>query len=231
LSDDPPNMAGVMDMAQQLDISEDNKKMMMRDMRDYINGLIADILDSMGYPEYLRDEAVAKMAYAFGSLSDEEYLEALGGAFGGDSDLGAVEDFLNSTYELPDVERISYEIFDGVTNYMAENLPSLGLDEQQIGTTIQAVQDELRAERGPDFYKIPEIMTAIGMSEEQQIVVIEELNNFLQREMVNGVRRIEGVPQDIKTLMVRAMKGALDFVLNDIRPDGSTNVYFMDLLP
>ena len=67
MSDDPPNMAGVMDMAQQLDISEENKKMMMRDMRDYINGLIADILDSMGYPEYLRDEAVAKMAYAFGS--------------------------------------------------------------------------------------------------------------------------------------------------------------------
>jgi len=31
--------------------------------------------------------------------------------------------------------------------------------------------------------------------------------------------------------MVRAMKGALDFVLNDIRPDGSNEVYFFDLLP
>lgn len=194
MSDDPPNMAGVMDMAQQLDISEENKKMMMRDMRDYINGLIADILDSMGYPEYLRDEAVAKMAYAFGSLSDEEYLEAMGGAFGGDSDLGAVEDFLNSTYELPDVQRISYEIFDGVTNYMAENLPQIGLDENQVAATIQAVQEELSAERGPDFYALPPLMESVGMSQEQQIVAIEALNNFLQQQMVEGVRRIEGVP-------------------------------------
>jgi hypothetical protein len=67
-------MAGVMDMAQQLDISEENKKMMMRDMRDYINGLLGELLDSMGYPAAQRDQAVVSMSYALGSLSDEEYM-------------------------------------------------------------------------------------------------------------------------------------------------------------
>lgn len=73
-------------------------------------------------------------------------------------------------------------------------------------------------------------MTELQIPEEAQVVVIEELNNFLQRQMVEGVRRIEGVPQDVKTIMIRAMKGALDFVLNDIRPD-SVNVDFFEMIP
>lgn len=88
----------------------------------------------------------------------------------------------------------------------------------------------MRAERGPDFYKLPGLMTELQIPEEAQVVVIEELNNFLQRQMVEGVRRIEGVPQDVKTIMIRAMKGALDFVLNDIRPD-SVNVDFFEMIP
>jgi hypothetical protein len=73
-------------------------------------------------------------------------------------------------------------------------------------------------------------MTELEIPEEAQVVVIEELNNFLQREMVGGVRAIQGVPQDVKTIMFRAMKGALDFVLNDIRPD-SVDVDFFELIP
>lgn len=230
LSEDPPNMAGIWDMMSQIDLSDENKNRMMRDMKDYFTHLISDILDSMGFPEYKREEAVASMAYALGSLSDEDYLNAMGGAFGGNGDISAVEDFLYGAYELPDVERISFEIFDQVTNYMYENLPNLGLGEDQVQFAVQAVQDELRAERGPDFYKLPGLMTELQIPEEAQVVVIEELNNFLQRQMVEGVRRIEGVPQDVKTIMIRAMKGALDFVLNDIRPD-SVNVDFFEMIP
>jgi hypothetical protein len=46
----------------------------------------------------------------------------------------------------------------------------------------------LRADRGPDFYILPGLMTELGVPTEQQILIIEELNNFLQREMVDGVR-------------------------------------------
>jgi hypothetical protein len=40
-----------------------------------------------------------------------------------------------------------------------------------------------------------------------------------------------GVPQDVKTVMIRALKGALDYVLNDIRPDGDNVPDFFELIP
>jgi arginyl-tRNA synthetase len=85
LSDDPPNMAGVMDLAEQLEISDENKEHMMDDLKEYMNRMIADILDSMGFPEWERDQAVASMAYALGTLNDREYMNAMGGAFGGNN--------------------------------------------------------------------------------------------------------------------------------------------------
>lgn len=55
------------------------------------------------------------MAYALGSLSDEEYFNIMGGAFGGQSDFGAVTDFLSATYVLPDTSQIGLDIYEGVT--------------------------------------------------------------------------------------------------------------------
>jgi hypothetical protein len=42
---------------------------------------------------------------------------------------------------LPEVEDIGRRIFDGITNYMYENLPQLVLDESQVGYAVNAVQD------------------------------------------------------------------------------------------
>jgi hypothetical protein len=131
LMDDPPNMAAVLDIAEQLNISDESRHMMMEDMKNYMNSMIIRILEDMGYPRGQIEQAAASMAYALGSLSDKDYMMAMGGAFGG-ADMGAMDEFLNNTYEMPDVERISYQIYEEVTNYMYENLPSLGLDDNQV---------------------------------------------------------------------------------------------------
>jgi len=49
--------------------------------------------------------------------------------------------------------------------------------------------------------------------------------------MVNAVKQMKEVPQDIKTVMTRALKGALDFVLNDIHPEGQEYIDFFFLIP
>lgn len=135
LFDNPPNFEGVMDMAEQLNLSDEMREMIMRDMKDYMNHMIVRILEDMGFPHEELYNTAASMAYALGSLSDKDYMMAMGGAFGG-ADMGAVEDFLYNTYEMPNVDRISFEIYDTVTNYMYDNLPSLGLREDQIDVAV-----------------------------------------------------------------------------------------------
>jgi len=90
----------------------------------------------------------------------------------------------------------------------------LGLDEKTVGQTVEAVQNELRADRGPDFYKLPVLMEDLGIGQDQQVYILEELQNYLQRELVDSIKRIEGVPNDVKTIMVRALKGALDYIIH-----------------
>jgi len=48
----------------------------------------------------------------------------------------------------------------------------------------------LRAERGPDFYRLPPLFGELGIPEAAQVGIIEELQNFLQRELVNGVKAV-----------------------------------------
>jgi hypothetical protein len=43
------------------------------------------------------------MSVAFESMSNEEYMIAMGHAFSGKGDMGAVEDFINTQFELPDM--------------------------------------------------------------------------------------------------------------------------------
>jgi hypothetical protein len=98
---------------------------MMGEIKNYLNGLIGEILQSMDMSPEQRDRAVSSLSKAFNSLSDEEYLKVMGSAFGGQSDLGAVEDFLDATFELPDLQETSKYIFDEVSKYLSENLPQL----------------------------------------------------------------------------------------------------------
>jgi hypothetical protein len=61
--------------------------------------------------------------------------------------------------------------------------------------------------------------------------VINDLQDFLTRELTKAVRLVEGVPNDVRQVMGQALKGALDFVINDIHPEGDNVPNFMDLLP
>jgi len=131
LLDSPPNMEAILDMIEQLTFTDETKRMIMKDLKEYMNKMIERILEEMGFPRSEIESAAASMAYALGSLSDTEYMKAMGGAFGG-SDMGAVDEFLNSTYELPDVQQISFYIFEQVTKYMEENLPSILGDEEAV---------------------------------------------------------------------------------------------------
>jgi hypothetical protein len=54
---------------------------------------------------------------------------------------------------------------------------------------------------------------------------------YLEGQIVKGVKNIESIPIDIKTVMIRALQGALDFVIHDISPEGQAYINFFDLLP
>jgi hypothetical protein len=42
---------------------------------------------------------------------------------------------------------------------------------------------------------------------------------------------LEGVGNDVRDMMIRALKGSLDFVMNDIHPEGDKTPDFMSQLP
>lgn len=125
LYETPPNMVGILEIAKEAGLEEEMANTMMGDIKNYMNSLIMEILESLEMSREEREVAVQGLSNAFESLSNEEYMMTMASAFGGSGDLGAVEDFLDSTFELPDLQQVSLEIFEGVTNYLGENLPKL----------------------------------------------------------------------------------------------------------
>lgn len=114
---------------------------------------------------------------------------------------------------------------------MYENLPGLGLEGEALEAVVFGIQEQLSAERGPDFYQLPVLFGELGMSEDQQWEAIHALQGYLEFSLVNAVKEVPGIPQDVKTLMTRALKGALDFVIHDIAPEGQEYIDFFTLLP
>jgi hypothetical protein len=74
-------------------------------------------------------------------------------------------------------------------------------------------------------------MTEIGMDTATQGLVLNDLQDFLQQSLVSAVKGMQEVPGDVKTVMTRALKGALDYVINDIHPEGQGEIDFFALLP
>jgi len=74
---------------------------------------------------------------------------------------------------VKELQGTSQKIYDEVTQYLQENLPKLTRDEagsevqvlseEQVDAVVASVQEELRAERGPDFYKLPVLFKELGM--------------------------------------------------------------------
>jgi hypothetical protein len=112
LSDDPPNMAAVLDMAAELDLPEGTLDGFMGAMRGFMERLLKRILEDIGYPREQIEQTVASMAYAMGALSDAEYMKAVGGAFGGGADQGALDAFLNTSYDFEGrFDYVGHDIF------------------------------------------------------------------------------------------------------------------------
>lgn len=118
LHESPPNMVGILGLAKEIGLEGEMAEKMMADIKNYMNSLIMEILESMEMSQQDRESAVTGMAYAFEILTNEEYMMTMGMAFASNGDLGAVEDFLDATFELPDLSEVSFRIFDEVTKYM-----------------------------------------------------------------------------------------------------------------
>jgi hypothetical protein len=69
------------------------------------------------------------------------------------------------------------------------------------------------------------------MTPEEQEKAIYDLQDFLNSELTEAVKRVEGVPRDVRDVMGQALKGALDYVIHDIHPEGDGAPNFFDLLP
>jgi hypothetical protein len=101
--DEGPDMAAVMDLAGQLDLPEEAQKQMMEDIRNFMDGLIREILDKMNMNPEERERALTGLGEALNTLSPRDYMIVMGDVFSGKSDMGAVDDFINTTFEMPDV--------------------------------------------------------------------------------------------------------------------------------
>jgi hypothetical protein len=123
--DEGPNMLAILDLARNMELTEEQAEEMMTQIKNYMNGLVFEILGEMDLSPEERDAASQSLGYAFESMSNEEYMMTMSQAFSGKGDLGAVEDFINTSFELPDLRGISENIFDKVTDYLYENLANL----------------------------------------------------------------------------------------------------------
>ena len=154
-------------------------------------------------------------------------------AFSGNVGLGAIDEFLNTTgFEFPDMQVISINIMNGIVDYMRRNLGAEGmnLEEAVVDQAVDSMREELQQERGPDFYKLPSLFASVGLNQEQVVASLDALKQFLGEELEEAVRQTEGVPREIRQLMEKALWGALDYVINDIHPEGQKEIYFMDMM-
>jgi len=105
-------------------------------------------------------------------------------------------------------------------------------DEGRIAEFIELFSTEMRQERGPNFYKLPELYAAFDIPAEAIRVSMNEFQNFLERSLIDGVRHLD-IDQSIRQVMAAAIKGALDYTFTDIANgssgDGIPNFY--DLIP
>lgn len=69
------------------------------------------------------------------------------------------------------------------------------------------------------------------MNEDEIHYALKDLQEFLGSQLEEAAKRIEGVPRDVREVMMRALLGSLDFVMHDIHPEGEGPPNFFDLIP
>jgi hypothetical protein len=120
-----PDMVAILDMAGSLDLPDDVIGQWMHDIKSFMNGLIMEILNDSGMPQAQLNGAVDGLNSAMDQLSAQEYMMMIAAAFSGKGDMGALDDFINTSFELPDLFDVKMTIFNVTTEYMQDNLPRL----------------------------------------------------------------------------------------------------------
>jgi hypothetical protein len=129
---------------------------MMGGIKNYMRQLMTRILEESGF-EGDAQQTIDSLSQSLETMSNEQYMRAIASAFSGKGDMGGVEDFVNSDFQMPDLSENKSDIYNGVTDYLNKNLAELGLEGDQIESVVTAVQDELKKTQGPDFYALPQL--------------------------------------------------------------------------
>jgi hypothetical protein len=124
------------------------------------------ILNESGFEGDI-ERTVGSLAQSLDSMTNEQYMRAIASAFSGKGDMGGVENFINTDFQMPDLSENKSVIFEGVTKYLNENLGFLEMDEENIASIVSAVQDELTQPSGPNFYALPFLFEQAGLDKEQ----------------------------------------------------------------
>lgn len=125
----PPDMEGLLGLAKEAGLTEEEGKTFMTEIKNYLNGLIGDILrDATDIDPEALEASRSALEYALETMSPQEYLMTMGHVFSGEADMEAVMEFVNMEYEMPDTEAIQFNIVQEIRLYLATNMPLIGLE-------------------------------------------------------------------------------------------------------
>lgn len=95
-------MMALMDMGRELALTEDQINGFMSDIKQFMMGLIMEIMQEMGMGPDQIEMAAADLQRALETLSTEEYFMTMSYAFSG-QDMGGMGDLITMDFEMPDM--------------------------------------------------------------------------------------------------------------------------------
>lgn len=196
-----PNMGVVLDMAEELGMTEEQGARVMTDLKSYMNDLMREIMKEAGMPNEEVERTARSLGYALEGLDARDYLYMIADMFSGKADMEAIGDFVNTNFEMPDLSDIKQYIFDEMTNGFRNGMKDAKkedgtpvFDDATIENVVERIGDEMRKEYGPDFYALPALFEELGMDEDLQRGAIKSIQDLLEASLTKAVRRVNGLP-------------------------------------
>lgn len=199
-------MEYVLDMAEQLGMTEEQGARIMGEIKEYLNNLMREIMLESGMPQDQIENTARSLAYALDGMEAREYLYFVADMFSGKGDTEAIGDFVNTNFEMPDLSDIKQYIFDQITNGFREgmkNAPpnedgSARFDDQTIEAIVEKIGGEMKNEYGPNFYALPPLLKELGASDEEAFGVIQQIQGLLDESLTKAVKRVNGLPGEVQ---------------------------------
>jgi hypothetical protein len=120
-----PNMEAIFDLAESLELKKEETEFLMTSIKDFMEDLIGDIIKGMDLSRDQAKLAEASLMMALGAMSNEEYMNVMANAFGGNMNMGPVNDMMNMDFAMPDLSAYNQAVYDDVTKFLEENIPKL----------------------------------------------------------------------------------------------------------